>query len=443
MSKNTSPHSRESRRNRAQPAAARVATKVRDKNSQHRRHQPETLPGMLWQMLLVVGLPSVIFVGVIIAASLTGVLLAGAPMAWLPTIIGSAWMVVSLGALSIQDASLALFPLIPAGLLVWLVARRVHHRVKERVSERDLLLLAACCVLVPTVLTLVAWFMLWDASKVYDVQAPPVLAALVRPILLHLVALALGMGPRLWKALAGRYGVPRWLVDAAITAMYFFLTLAAAAAVVLVVLVAVRWDQQGQLWAQYPVTDGGTVAGLLGLSIAYAPNAVVAVLAVLSGADFQLGEASVSVFESVLVPLPPLPLLAAVPADAPAWAPIALVLPVAVGIGVGVWRRPNWSHALAAGGWTVAFTAILVYAASGTLGHYGWVGPRWWLAAVLCGIWAALTGLAVAGVEALRRRQSPEAPVGEADPELPEEVADPELSEEVADPEVPEEEATD
>ena len=85
-------------------------------------------------------------------------------------------------------------------------------------------------VAVPLVLTIIAWLMLWDAGKVYDVSPPNFFAVLPRMLLLHLVAARRALGPRLWKALAKRFGFPRMLVDAAVTALRYLGALSAVAA---------------------------------------------------------------------------------------------------------------------------------------------------------------------------------------------------------------------
>lgn len=109
----------------------------------------------------------------------------------------------------------------------------MRQAIKHKVSINDLLVLLACVVVVPLVLMIIAWLMLWDAGKVYDVSPPNFFAVLPRMLLLHLVALAGGMGPRLWMALAKRFGFPRMLVDAAVTALRYLGALSAVAALVL------------------------------------------------------------------------------------------------------------------------------------------------------------------------------------------------------------------
>ncbi|QQE53107.1 hypothetical protein I6I11_00010 [Corynebacterium striatum] len=81
------------------------------------------------------------------------------------------------------------------------------------------------------------------------------LAVLPRMLLLHLWPWR-RHGPRLWKALAKRFGFPRMLVDAAVTALRYLGALSAVAALVFVIVGIVGWSRQGQLMDSYPAIDG-------------------------------------------------------------------------------------------------------------------------------------------------------------------------------------------
>lgn len=238
MNKNRSPQSRSSSRPRAQvrghgervghadrsaPAARRErrdsAQRIKGAETaraQARRASGPTTPlGRLRRMSAVVAVPNLVVVLGILVVALAALLLSSSPMAWLPTVVGEAWMVFNLAPIRAGGIDLGIVPALPALLLVWLVGRRVRAAVKDKVSINDLLVLAACVFAVPFILTSIAWFMLWDAGKVYDVAPPGYLSVLPRMLLLHAAALVYGMGTRLWKALAKRSGVPRVLVDAA------------------------------------------------------------------------------------------------------------------------------------------------------------------------------------------------------------------------------------
>lgn len=417
MSKNTSPTSRSPRRTHATPAAARVASRVSSRSKDKQAAVPRTLSARIRRMFFAVALPDALVVGVIIAVALALVLLTGSPAAWLPTAIAEGWMVSTLGSASADGISIGVVPALPACLLFVMLATRVHSLVKKRVSVKDLLILLGCIIAVPTLLTLIAWFMLWDAGKVYDVAPPSLLTALPRVWILHLAAMAVGMGPRLWRALARRYGVPRVVVDAASTAGRVLIGFATVAALVFLVLFIVRFDAQAAMLAGYPKLPGVGLAGLIALSIFYIPNAIVATGAVLLGSEFHLGTASVSLFDTVLLPLPPLPILAAVPAQSASWAVGLLALPALVAVVLFLRARPSFAHAALAGVWTALGVVLACYFTSGTLGYYGHVGPMLWLAAGLAFLWTAVPGLLVAAGYYFFDRRAAGAAVAETDEE--------------------------
>lgn len=417
MSKNTSPTSRSPRRTHATPAAARVASRVSSRSKDKQAAVPRTLSARIRRMFFAVALPDALVVGVIIAVALALVLLTGSPAAWLPTAIAEGWMVSTLGSASADGISIGVVPALPACLLFVMLATRVHSLVKKRVSVKDLLILLGCIIAVPTLLTLIAWFMLWDAGKVYDVAPPSLLTTLPRVWILHLAAMAVGMGPRLWRALARRYGVPRVVVDAASTAGRVLIGFATVAALVFLVLFIVRFDAQAAMLAGYPKLPGVGLAGLIALSIFYIPNAIVATGAVLLGSEFHLGTASVSLFDTVLLPLPPLPILAAVPAQSASWAVGLLALPALVAVVLFLRARPSFAHAALAGVWTALGVVLACYFTSGTLGYYGHVGPMLWLAAGLAFLWTAVPGLLVAAGYYFFDRRAAGAAVAETDEE--------------------------
>lgn len=415
MSKNTSPTSRSPRRTHATPAAARVASRVSARSKDKQAAVPRTLGARIRRMFFAVALPDALVVGVIIAVALALVLLTGSPAAWLPTAIAEGWMVSTLGSASAAGISIGVVPALPACLLFAMLAARVHSLVKKRVSVKDLLILLGCLIAVPTLLTLIAWFMLWDAGKVYDVAPPSLFTTLPRVWILHLAAMAVGMGPRLWRALARRYGVPRVVVEAASTAGRVLIGFATVAALVFLVLFIVRFDAQAAMLAEYPQLPGVGLAGLIALSILYVPNAIVATGAVLLGSEFHLGTASVSLFDTVLVPLPPLPILAAVPAHSASWAVGLLALPVLVAVALFLRARPSFAHAVLAGVWAAFGVVLACYFTSGALGYYGHVGPMLWLAAGLAFLWTAVPGLLVAAGYYFFDRRAAGAAVAEAD----------------------------
>ena len=420
MNKNTSPHSRSTPRPRSQArgrtvrtertpraphpsgarqpsgSAQRVARKAGSKAKARRTPAPLTRAGRIRRMLITAAVPNVVIVLIIMAIALGGLMLAGSPMAWWYTIVAESWMVFNLAPVSAAEVHMSFLPALPALILAAVVAVRVRNAVKHKVSVKDLLILLSCVLGVPVVFTIIAWLMLWDAGKVYDVSPPNLAQALLRVIVLHLAAMAAGMGSRLWRALAKRYGVPRQIVDATQIALRYLGYLAIGAAVVFAVVFLLNISRQGEMMDEYPTVSGLGVAGLVLVSLLYIPNAIVSTAAVVVGSEFSIGEGSVSLFSAHLVPLPPLPITGGIPASAPSWAVVLLVVPLGAAIYALYKKRPSFQDALVATVASAVVMFIACYLVSGGLGYYGATGPNLWTAAGLTALWMAVVGSAVA-----------------------------------------------
>ena len=420
MNKNTSPHSRSTPRPRSQArgrtvrtertpraphpsgarqpsgSAQRVARKAGSKAKARRTPAPLTRAGRIRRMLITAAVPNVVIVLIIMAIALGGLMLAGSPMAWWYTIVAESWMVFNLAPVSAAEVHMSFLPALPALILAAVVAVRVRNAVKHKVSVKDLLILLCCVLGVPVVFTIIAWLMLWDAGKVYDVSPPNLAQALLRVIVLHLAAMAAGMGSRLWRALAKRYGVPRQIVDATQIALRYLGYLAIGAAVVFAVVFLLNISRQGEMMDEYPTVSGLGVAGLVLVSLLYIPNAIVSTAAVVVGSEFSIGEGSVSLFSAHLVPLPPLPITGGIPASAPSWAVVLLLVPLGAAIYALYKKRPSFQDVLVATVASAVVMFIACYLVSGDLGYYGATGPILWTAAGLTALWMAVVGSAVA-----------------------------------------------
>ena len=420
MNKNTSPHSRSTPRPRSQArgrtvrtertpraphpsgarqpsgSAQRVARKAGSKAKARRTPAPLTRAGRIRRMLITAAVPNVVIVLIIMAIALGGLMLAGSPMAWWYTIVAESWMVFNLAPVSAAEVHMSFLPALPALILAAVVAVRVRNAVKHKVSVKDLLILLSCVLGVPVVFTIIAWLMLWDAGKVYDVSPPNLAQALLRVIVLHLAAMAAGMGSRLWRALAKRYGVPRQIVDATQIALRYLGYLAIGAAVVFAVVFFLNISRQGEMMDEYPTVSGLGVAGLVLVSLLYIPNAIVSTAAVVVGSEFSIGEGSVSLFSAHLVPLPPLPITGGIPASAPSWAVVLLLVPLGAAIYALYKKRPSFQDVLVATVASAVVMFIACYLVSGDLGYYGATGPNLWTAAGLTALWMSVFGSAVA-----------------------------------------------
>ncbi|HIX79717.1 MAG TPA: hypothetical protein H9978_07305 [Candidatus Corynebacterium faecipullorum] len=438
MNKNTSPQSRSSARPRAhvrgrgdgtehserghrrdrRDPAQRIKGIESDKARARRAQAPTTLRGRIRRMLIVVGVPHLVVVLGILVVAIAALLLTSSPSAWLNTIVGEAWMVFNLAPIRAGGIDVGFIPALPALLLAWLVGRRVRAAVKDKVSINDLLVLSACVLVVPLVLTVIAWLMLWDAGKVYDVFPPELYRVLPRMLLLHVVALIGGMGPRLWKALAKRSGVPRVFVDAARIGLSYLGYLVATGLIFVVVLWGFGWSRQADMLASYPVLNALGTIGLFLVSIVYLPNAAVAAGAVLSGSEMHIGEGtSVSLFSGHVAPLPPLPLAAAVPPSISPWFAVLLVIPAIAAVAAFARRRAlvSFQVVLVATATVAVAALVAIYGVSGTLGVYGYTGPEVWTAVGLSSLWCLVVGCAFAAAQAVTawRARRAAAPVAE------------------------------
>lgn len=97
---------------------------------------------------------------------------------------------------------------------------------------------------------------------------------------------------------------------------------------------ATSWPTAGGLFAQAGPSFGVGL-GVLLLCLGYLPNAIIAGFSYVAGAGFSLGGVEVSPLRFVGGPVPPVPLLAAMPENAAVWTPAVLVGAAAVGVLVG------------------------------------------------------------------------------------------------------------
>ncbi|MGO2114497.1 cell division protein PerM [Corynebacterium casei] len=443
MSKNTSPQSRStsgprsSARGRgkvkaASPSAARVAKTVGEESKARRATGPVTWGSRLRRMFFVVAVPNLVAFFSLVVIALATVLLTTSPSAWLPTAIAESWMVTNLAPVVAGGITISALPILPALILGWMLAGNVHRAIKDKVSINDLLALLGWVIVVPVILIGIAWFMLWDAAQVYDLSPPPLGPTIARALVLHLTALVIGMGPRLWRALAKRYKVPRAVVDGVVLAVQSLLVLLVVAAVVLLALFIFNVDNQALVMDSYPHLAGLGLFSVIGLSLLYLPNILIAAVGVLLGSEFHIGDASVSLFSVHLVPLPPLPLLGVVPGTAAPWA-IGLLVLTAIAIAfVGVKKKPNFLQAAVSGVAAGVLVLVFGYFVSGELGYYQAVGPMLLMSAGLAVVWVAGINLAVAAGFAINARRNAE-PAAAAATDTSAEAAEAEDSAEDAD----------
>lgn len=405
MSRTTSPQSRPTRR-QSRPRLTQTSAPA----PKARADRPTTISGKIRRFLPALAVADALVLVLIIIAAFVSVMVAAAPLAALPATIADMWMVSHLAPVVYDDVTVGMLPLLPAIGVVAAVASRVRSVLRSKVSVLDIGVALGCTLVVPAILTVVAWLMLWDAAKVYDVGPPPILQALATTIVVHLVAFVLGLGPRLWKALFKRYRLPVPLVDGMSDAFAFARYLALAALVVMLLLAVFGLDRQRDMLASFPDSGGATLAALVVLSILYLPNALVGMASVLLGADVAFGGAQVSLFSIHLVPLPPTPLTALIPGSANPYAPALLLVTATAAAYAWVKAKPSLMQILGGALGAGVIMLVLVVLSGGTLGWYGYVGPTWWLAPLLAAVWMGGSGLATYAALLFAQRRGVQGP---------------------------------
>ncbi|ALC05309.1 hypothetical protein CDES_04320 [Corynebacterium deserti GIMN1.010] len=374
-------------------------------------------------------IPTGVALLLVIIVAVASLMFTNTSMVNLPATIAQMWLSLNLGAVSGSGEVVSVLPTLAGFLFLWAIASRVHRAVKHRVSIVDLGVLTAVVVAIPLTLTVIACLMLFDASSVLNVDVPP-WYLLLRTLLFHLSALFLGMGPRLWHALARRYGAPEWLIDAITQSFRFLIALATVSTIVALIVTAINHTTFTAALTGYDDTSA-TIA-LIVMSLLYLPNIVIFGMGMLVGAPLNFGEASISVFSVNLVPLPPLPILAALPSSAPSWAVALLLIPAVVATWVCVRHPMRLAVNAVAAVFAALFFLVLAVFAGGTLGVYNYVGLYLLPAVGMVFVYFFIVGMLIAGIDKLRNP-----PVVPA--EVTEEVAS-EPVEEVVEEEAEEEE---
>lgn len=339
--------------------------------------------------------PHLVLIMSVIVIAVTALLISSQSVAILPTVIAIAWLIFQAAPVAGEDVVISAVPLAPALVTIALSARQVNATVRKRFSIIDLLMVFAWSLVIPLVLTVIALLMLADAQAVYPVAVPPIASVFLSVLIIHLLAFVCGLGPKAWRALARRYRVPSSIVDGIVLGAKTLGWLSLAALGVGIVLFALSWGKQEEIMVAYPQAQSGGKLALIVLSLLYIPNAIIGVAGVLFGSEYQFGAASVSLFETHLVPLPPVPIMGLVPASSASWAWVGLFVPIAV-IVVVMWRmRPSPIATLSAGLSAWLLMAAAGYLSGGEIGAYDNTGvPVLWTASLAL-IWIGGIALAV------------------------------------------------
>ncbi|WP_309230487.1 DUF6350 family protein [Nocardia sp. SYP-A9097] len=346
------------------------------------------------------------FVLLIIFAVVFGTLLAaGSGLSGASGAISASWLAVHQVPLTIGRTGIGLWPLLPTGLMLWLVARDCakaadHCAAEADCTPVDLAWIAGAAIGGPLLVTAVCLAVADDASAVLALQPPDTLVAFAWVIGLHLLAVIAGVGARHWRDFTDLLPIPlpHWVVPGVRAGIRAVWRLLGVAAVLTVVSFLLHWSRIGDTYH-----SAGNIAGALGLtllSLAYLPNALVDTAGVLLGGQVQIGAGSLSLFGIEGAPVPAVPLMAAVPSGpVAAWWLVFLLAPAAVGVlggldcGRGTDDRPTapWAT-LTSAAVAAVLIALLGGLAGGDLGTFGRIGPEVAISAALAFVWFAVTG---------------------------------------------------
>ncbi|WKD59638.1 DUF6350 family protein [Corynebacterium caspium] len=356
-----------------------------------------------WKTYLIqMGVANLIPLLLVIVLSTATILLFGLSVAKLPATIANFWLGINLVPIIFQENQVGFLPLLPAAALFWIVSHQVYKAVKDRISLIGLSILAGYTLVIPLLITGIAWAMIADAAQVFPIATPPIYMAFCNTFLLHTGALIFGMRARLWRALARRIDWPEDLVDAARLGLHTTVAMLGAGAILWLIGIAINWQWQVQIFQQ--LTGFGYAATWV-LSLLYAPNFAVSGAAYLLGGEIRFSYASLSVFSAQFLNLPPIPAFGALPQTAPLWIPVLVLITPLVGVAVLYKkRRGGWREAVVAGVSAGLVMAWISWLSSGNLAQIGQVGPTFWLAGILAAIWVTGLGLALVGVDKVRNR---------------------------------------
>ncbi|WP_127953447.1 cell division protein PerM [Rhodococcus xishaensis] len=324
--------------------------------------------------------------------------------------VAASWLALHQVSLTIADGPLGVMPLLPTALLVWAVSRGCARAVTRETDLREASRVVAAAVAGPFAATLVALAVIADAAAVTPLETPNAFLALASVGVIHLGAACVGVAWVVGRSECVRLGAPDWVPEVVRPAARAAGLLFAAGAAATAVSLMQSWSEVGELMDG----DFGFV-GVLGqvvLSVLYLPNVAVGAAAVLVGGAAQVGGTSISLFEVVPGPVPPVPVLGGIPAEmvGGAW-PVLLVAPVVVGALLGrdcgrsrlPMQETAYLVASAAAGVGV-LAALLGFLAGGNVGSFGYVGVVPGVFGLITFAWLVVPGLVVGALVARRNR---------------------------------------
>lgn len=302
---------------------------------------------------------------------------------------GVVWLAAHHAPVDADPGTVTLLPMLLLALPLLLLQRagRWAARVTATSDAGD----AALLVVAATATYATLAFLVAQGASLGGGTVSP-LAALAWSVLVAAVGLSAGVveGAGLWPPVVE--ALPAVARRAGLVAATAGAALGVVVGLVAATALGARWTTETSLTHQV-APGAGDALGLFLVSLAYLPNLLVWALSYVLGPGFAVGSgASVDAFSSGGALLPGVPLLGAVPPDAPTAAPLLLLLPVLCGILAAVVLRRHGHLDLRAevvailGGAALLglVTAVLCALSGGSLGanRLAVLGPPPWAAAL-------------------------------------------------------------
>jgi hypothetical protein len=300
------------------------------------RRPARSRQGQSWVRVLAYAAVAPIVGGYAAVATVLAVVIASAsniqlsvPMVLLAAVPG--WLAAHHVPLGLGTHSFAVLPLLPTALLMLLVARSAN-RAAARLHLHE-----------PMQARLVV-FPIAAAHAIVGMTIALVLRS--GPVTASPPAAFFGCGAL--SALAATVGVARrcCLLDAALSrvdpvvlrglraGVIGVAAMSAAGTLVLTLGLVLHWTTATAIFEQSG-SELGSEFGMLLLTIAYLPNAIVAALVFAMGPGFTMGTFSVAPLHLTMAKAPPVPLFAALPEHQSRWLLGLMIVPLAVGVFLG------------------------------------------------------------------------------------------------------------
>ncbi len=350
-------------------------------------------------VLVAFGVP-VVTVMVVLVCVLAVLLMSGGDMSGIASSISACWLAIHQVPLTMNGVTLGVLPLLPTLLVAAGTAGFASSASRVGRSPSELAAIAAAAVGGPLVITAMALAVLMDGSSDMPVAAPNALLAFGCTIALHGIATAAGVVWRRRRDLATQASVTAADRRGLRFGLLAAVALLAAGSILVLVRLLLSFSEVGHLISGGYRFDG--YLGLTVLSILYLPNVIVGATAVLVGASAHIGTMSVDLLSVHSGPMPPVPLLAALPeTDHGSLGILGFVVPAAIAGYVG-WRCRSLdpiAHVRSvgvAGAVAASMIVLLGWPAGGQLGEIGATGINVAAAGVFTFGWIAVVGLIVA-----------------------------------------------